>query len=308
MIAILKAATAKGYALETSINKELPDKLLKTDEADFIAGYVFQACREEVGNLVSGSSKFAKGQQAYQRSCVDMAHSKSRHLKKGGDKSLEERFSNMTSFTQAYWSVRTRILNLIKSLRKKRPTTIVSFLKSKQELEKLIHTEVKWHNRGVFRSEEIIYLDSENHEALEALNAFRDRLSTPTERLATHFEDEYAPIRRGIRAAEAKVDTLINRRSSILFIPNAKKKRDIEYNKLSLLNKLAEFTETSKQSAFLPSTLPGIRLVNTNLDIFAPVVDNLLLTTWIVVDGNDTALDVVTSWNAFLSVSRTRED
>jgi hypothetical protein len=301
MLAILKAADAKGYKMEVSIDKELPEKLLKTDEADFAVGYVFQACKEEVGTLVKGTSKFAKGQQAYQRSCVDYAYSSSRHLRKGGDKSLEERFSNMKSFTQSYWSVRTRILNLLKSLRKKRPEALITYLKSKQELEKLIHTQVIWHNRGVFRQEEITYLDSQYHLALEALSGFRDKLNNPTERLATHFEEEYSPVRKAVKDAENVVSSLLNRRSQILFIAKATKKKDVEYNAKPLLEKLAGINDHSRFSAFIPSTLPGIGLNDTNMDILRAVTHTNLPNAWRALEGDIVAQEVCASWNTFLT-------
>lgn len=298
MISILKAAEAKGYELETSLTLELPQNVLKTDETDFVAGYVFQAIQPELGNHLSGTSKFAKGQRAYQRSCIDRYYSKSRHLVRGGDRNLEERFGKM-SFTQAYWSIRTRLVSLFKSLPKKQPTTLVSYLKSRQELEKLIHTQVTWHNRGVFREEEITYLDHRNKTALSDLESFRNLLSNPTERIAAHFEEEYAPVRKGLSDAEAEVSAIISRRSALLFIPG-KKKRDLEFNQRRLLDKLSTFTKQSEMALFMPNTLPGISLNVTTVNSMSPLSDELLERTY-GVDGNVQAVDVCTSWNAYLA-------
>lgn len=299
MISIIKAAEAKGYELETSLTLEMPQNVLKTDESDFVAGYVFQAIQPELGNYLSGTTKFAKGQRAYQRSCIDRYHSKARHLVRGGDKQLEERFGKMNSFTQAYWSVRTRLVSLLKSLPKKQPATLVSYLKSRQELEKLIHTQVTWHNRGVFREEEITYLDHRNKTALSDLQSFRDLLSNPTERLSAHFEDEYAPVRKGLSDAESEVSSIISRRSALLFIPG-KKKRDLEFNQRRLLDKLSTFTKQSEMALFMPNTLPGISLLVTTVNSMSPLSDELLERTYSV--GEQTqAVDVCTSWNAYLA-------
>jgi hypothetical protein len=301
MISILKAAELKGYILETSIDKELPDKLFKTDEADFCAGYVYQAAQASVGQLVQGKSKFAKGQAAYQRSCVERVHKEARHLKRGGDSLLDERLSTMKSFTKAYWSVKARIGSLFKSIPKKSMGPLVSYLKSKQELEKLIHTSLSWDNRGVFRPEEVSYLNVRYNQAVSALSGFREQLSTPTERLATSFEESYNAVRRLVRAAESEVDTLINRRAAILFVPNAKKKRDVEWNKTKLLDKIATFTESAKISAFMPSTLPGIRLISAEYDVMVPIADGDLGTVYQFDPDNDTQSECLYSWNAYLS-------
>jgi len=300
MIAILKAAQLKGYVLETSLEKDLPEKVLKVDDADFAAGYVYQASREVLGDYVNGNSKFAKGQQAYQRSCIDRHYRQARHLKKGGDSKLDERFSKMKEFTKDYWSVRTRITSLFKSLNKKTPVNLISYLLSKQELEKLIHTSLSWDNRGLFRSEEITYLNSRNSDELEALTAFRARLDSPSERLASHFEEDYARIRRDIKASEAEVAACINRRADVIFVKNAKKKRDIEYNKRKLLDKVAEFTEVGKVSAFSPHSLPGISLISTTANLIRAVADDQLWTQWRVPDDDNEAREVVTSWNSYL--------
>jgi len=301
MIAILKAASQKGYIIETSLDKEVPEKILKTDEDSFVAGYVFQACQHDLGSYVSGSSKFSKGRAAYQKSVISVRFSHARHLKKDGDKILSKRLSEMKSFTQAYWSLRTRIVGLLTSLPKHTVVTdVVSYVKSRQELEKLIHTEVIWHNRGVFRNEEIQYLDARNNNALEALEGFKNSLNHPTEQLALHFEEQYLPIKNSIRRAEDEVRTILNRRSDILFVKAAKKKRDVEYNKRKLYDKIAEFTDTGKVSAFIPSTLPGIRLRDATHNIMVASAPEALDGVWEPIGTNPHYGDVISSWNVYL--------
>jgi hypothetical protein len=301
MVSILKAASAKGYILETSIDKEMPAKILKTDDEQFVAGYVYQALQPELGDLDSGTSKFAKGKQAYQRSCIERTHKNSRHLKRGGDTLLEKRVGQMTSFTQAHWSDRNRLLSLLKSLDKKRPTNLVSYLKSRQEMEKLIHTSVSYDNRGVFRPEEIDYLNNRYRSQMDALQAFRDRLTSPNERLATHFEEDYSRIRRDVKAAEQEVQTTLNRRADLLFVKGAKKKRDIEFNKTKLLDKIASFDSPDRIAAFIPSTLPGIGLKVTTHNILLPIDNKPWTDIWSVPQGDNAAQGVITSWEAYLA-------
>jgi len=309
MIAILKAASLKNYSIETSLDKEVPEKILKTEDASFVAGYVFQAHQEVLGPLVTDSSKFAKGRAAYQRSCIQVYHSSSRHLKKDGDKILTKRLSEMKSFTQAYWSLRTRIVSLLTSLPKKSAgDDLRTYVKSKEDLNKLIHTQLVWRNRGVFRSEEIAYLDSRHSAATDALMTFKDSFENPTLALARDFDAAYAPIKNGIRTAEAEIVALYNRRSDILFLKNAKKKRDVEYNKMKLLDKIAGFTEHGKLSAFIPATLPGIGLLDATVDIMQPVRPEQLETTWSRPANIPQAWEVVTSWNAYLAHFLQSED
>jgi hypothetical protein len=301
MISILRAAEHKGYTLETSIDKSLPAKILKTEDEAFVVGYVYQALKPELGDYDQGTSKFAKGRQAYQRSCIERVHKNSRHLQRGGDKKLEERIGKMNSFTQTYWSVRNRILGLLKSLDKRQPGSLVSYLKSRQELEKLIHTSVSFDNRGVFRPEEIDYLKLRYKQPLTELQQFRDRLTTPNERLATHFDEDYALIRRMIKDVESECQTTLNRRADLLFVKNAKKKKDVEWNKTKLLEKIATFDSPERIGAFIPSTLPGIRLVLTTHNVMLPIDNRPWTEIFSVPQEDQAAVGVITSWEAYLA-------
>jgi hypothetical protein len=303
-ISILKAATLKGYTLETSIQEGVPEKILKTEDADFAAGYVYAASQETIGTYVTATSKFAKGQQAYQRSCIDRHHRSKKHLKCDGDSKLTDRFSKMKSFTKDYWSMRTSILNLFKSIRKLVPGELVSFLKSSQELEKMIHTSIDWQNRGVFRAEEVLYLNELHEDSLSLLNNFRDRIRNPNERLATHFTEDYTVVRTSLKAAEAQTGTIMNRRAAVLFKANAKKKADVEWNKLKLLEKIASFEDPAKVAHFIPSSLPGIKCTRTQINVMLPLPDTELFTVFDD-DDDDHAHDVITSWNAYLGQVRT---
>jgi hypothetical protein len=181
-------------------------------------------------------------------------------------------------------------------------------MKSKEELIKGIHTQLSWRNRGVFRNEEIAYLDSLFHNATEALTGFINKLSHPDSQLAENYDDEYATVRSAVKNCEMRVAGLINRRAAIVFIPNSKKKKDIEYNKKKLLEKLTMIEAKDKITAFVPTSLPGIGTKKTIADLFKVLSLSELETSY-EVQGDELAVEVCTSWNQFLSgLSRNEEE
>jgi hypothetical protein len=300
MYAILSAATEKDYVFELHSEKELPPKVLKTEDASFFAGFVRQAKEAEVGTRIEATTRYAKGRECFQRLCVERHFGKANHLHKDGSDRFKKKMSSQTCFTKEFFHYRAAIQTLFLSLRAPKPADLKSFMKSKEELIKGIHTQLSWRNRGVFRPEEITYLDSLFQDSTEALTGFIRRLSDPDSLLAEKYEDEYAAVRTKVRYCENQVTGLINRRASIVFIPNSKKKKDIEWNKKKLLEKLALIEAKDKITPFMPTSLPGIVLERPIADVFAALSLTRLQETYAL--GEDPlAAEVVTSWNQFLT-------
>lgn len=308
MYAILSAAEMKGYAFELHSEKELPPKVLKTEDSAFFAGFVRQAKEAEVGERIQATTRYAKGRECFQRLCCERHYGKATHIHRNGSERLKQKMSAQTCFTKEFFTYRSAIQTLFLSLKAPKPGDLTTFMKSKEELIKGIHTQLSWRNRGVFRNEEITYLDSLFHNSIEALNGFIGRIGNPDSLLAEKYEDEYRAVREKVKASEMQVAGLINRRASIVFIPNSKKKKDIEWNKKKLLDKLASIESKDKIVPFMPASLPGIVLEKGISDVFAVLSLNSLQETYSVGDDN-LAAEVCTSWNQFLSgLSRNEED
>jgi hypothetical protein len=255
MMSILKICEIKGYQPVLSEN-ELPKSVLETKEGAFFAGYVLASTRHETGEMNSGSSKFAKGEKAFQTYSVEKAYGKARHLKTGGQAKLTERLSAMKGFTQAYWGLRGSVVALFKSLRPSVVTNLETYVLSKNELLKNVKTKLQCENGGCFRSEELMYLSNRYSNAKASLNAFLARLDNPTEDLAKRFDEVYAPVKTIVDRADSEIKANLASRARILF-PQDKKKATVQWSKKPLSEKLQDLDE-EKKLVFKPESLPGI--------------------------------------------------
>jgi hypothetical protein len=227
----------------------------------------------------------------------------------GVDK-LNKRLSAMTGFTKEWWSCRNSIGILFRSLDLKKPrqTDLITFWRSKEELRKNVHTSYTWRNRGVFRPEEIAYLDNRFQEQTESMDEFIRSLDEPSEELTLHYEDQYREARVAIRHCENSVLSTINARAQILFIANAKKKRDVDLNKRKLGDKLHSITNPVNMMVFMPNSLPGIMATVEGLAPMAPQPQDRLMTLYRGPQDDESAANVIISWNTLISQLPTEED
>jgi hypothetical protein len=188
-------------------------------------------------------------------------------------------------------------MTIFKSLPAARVTHLETFMRSKSDIMKDIKTKFAYANGGLFRPEEITYLDSRYHDAKEVLDRFLTDLSTPTAELAAHFNDRYSAVKSAIRRCDDEIRLCASSRARIAF-PNSKRKADILFSKRPLAEKLALMTDTSR-GQFTPETLPGLtrtgnstQVIGSNLfkaECYASIGDNELqmsvVDTWFTGPG-----------------------
>jgi len=300
MVTICTAAHKRGYTLETSTTKSLAVAVLKTPEAAWFAGYVSQCLLETTGERIDSTSKFAKGQSSFQTRSVGVRYGNAKHLRTDGEAKMIKKLNEMSGFTKDYWGLRGALMALFKSLPANRVTNLETYLQSLPVLKKNIKTSFIWDNRGLFRNEEITYLNQRFHTEVETYNSFITSLSNPTPELARDFDALYERARRGISNVESTLTGTINRRAQLLFVKNAKKRKDIEWNKTKLLDKIAGFETADRILPFMPQSLPGIALVRELPSLVAPVA-NADLPNHFTCDSPEVfGPDVCASWNEFV--------
>jgi hypothetical protein len=299
-ISMVAVAVKLGYYLvlgETSV----PAAVLNTDEGHFFAGYVNQALASVTGARKTGASKFSKGEQAFQLYCVDTHYKNTRHLRHGGHEKLSRRLSSLKGFTKEWWSTRNHIITLFKALPAKPVTELETFVVSQEELRKLMKTSYSWDNRGIFREEEIAYLKSRYSSMVAEYENFVASTKVPSEALCRSFDALYETAVNPIRRCEQEISAAINLRSQFLFL-NSKKKKDIEWNKTKLLDKIEKISDESKFSRFMPDSLPGIRRIKALPNIMEAVPQNQITQYWGFPDDNQDAANVCESWNNFVNL------
>jgi len=248
---------------------DLPSGVLETKEGAFFAGFVAASLRKETGPMETGTTKYSKGFKSYQTFCVEKAYSKSVHLRTGGMDKITERLSNMKGFTKDYWGLRGAIMSLFKSIKPIKVTDLQTYMKSKNEISKSIKTKMPFRNGGVFRVEEIAYLDSIYTKSTEELEQFLATLNEPSEELAKNFEAYYTRVRVSVNRVESEVKPIMAARSRILF-PDSKKKKDIKWRDQPLIEKLATLDEKHLVH-FRPQSLPGITVKDSSTELFGGI-------------------------------------
>jgi len=236
--------------------KELPTGVFETNDGKYFAGFVAASTRVNTGPLDKESSKWNKGVRSYQLFCVERQHGKSAHLKIGGMDKLIKRLSAMKGFTKDYWGLKNTIISIFKSIAPKPVTDLQTYMKSKPEIMKDIKTKFVHNNGGLFRAEEIAYLDARYRRPKEELERFLGLLDNPTQELAMGFNGYYTAAKVFVDNANNEMRMCAANRARLAF-PDSKRKQDIAFKKKSLVEKLTELSE-EKLVNWKPDTLPGI--------------------------------------------------
>jgi hypothetical protein len=255
MITLLKLFEVKGWIPALS-EKDLPPAVLETKEGGFFAGFVSASLKSETGEMASGTSKYSKGVRAFQTFSVEKARGKSIHLRTGGMDKLTERLSGMKGFTKEYWGMRGALAAIFKSIPPSKVSNLNTYFMSKPEIMKNIKTRLLYKNGGVFRPEELTYLDSRYATVQTHLDAFLARLDSPDMELANNFSETYANLKTEVERCDNEIRPVVTARARILF-PQDKRKKTIQWTKQGLSEKLYDLEE-SKLMQFLPETLPGV--------------------------------------------------
>jgi hypothetical protein len=255
MISILTIFEMKGWIPVLS-TKDVVPAVFETNDGAFFAGFVSQALSSETGPMVSSPSKYSKGQKAHQTYSVESRYSQSSHLRIGGMKKVISNLNSMKGFTKEWWSLRSTVIALFKSLPASRVTHLETFMRSREDINKNIKTTFKYQNGGLLRSEEIAYLRNRYSAQHASYEAFQGSLSNPTRDLAENFDASYRVVKSAIDGANEECRLLLANRSRIAF-PASKKKEDVKFSAKSLAEKLSIIPESNLEYWF-PESLPGI--------------------------------------------------
>lgn len=259
MISLLKHMIQMKWMIQMS-TKDLPTSVFETNEAAYFAGFVAQSCMTTTGECIKGISKFSKGARAFQTYSVEKRHGRQSYLRTGGMDSLLKRLSVMAGFTKDWWGLRGTIAAIWREARPVEVTNLETYLKPKQEVLKVIKTKLAYENGGLFRSEEIAYLDQKYANTKQVITQFCNRLDNPSEDLAKNFEQEYAKVKSLVDQCDNALKSLAASRAKVLF-PTGKRKKDINFKKKSLPEKLIELESDEILLVFLPESLPGINRI-----------------------------------------------
>jgi hypothetical protein len=292
MIAIIKLFEIKQWIPVVS-TKELPTAVFETKEGAFFAGFISAASRSETGKLNDGTSKYNKGERAYQTYSVEKEFGKVYHLKIGGLDKLLERLSVMKGFTKDYWGLRGALAAIFKSVKPAKVTELTSFFQSENEIAKHIKTKLHYKNGGIFRPEELAVLDSRYHVVQTELDKFLSTIRQPTEALARDFADKYSYIKGLIDRADNEIKPVMAARARILF-PQDKKKKTVAWSKKSIQEKILDIENDSMLIHFAPDSLPGVQARGQTQQKAGST--QYIKDVYGHFDTNPIVLDMITSW------------
>jgi hypothetical protein len=255
LLSILKLCVLKRWKIQLS-TKELDTKVLESGEGAYFAGFVAMACTSRTGPRITGNTRFSKGAAAYQSYSVERRFGKVPYLRTGGMDSLMKRLSVMKGFTKDYWGLRGTLAALFKSIDPVEVTDLKTYFMPKNEVLKHIRTKLAYENGGLFRTEEIVYLNEGFSSAKQLIQEFDLKLDNPTEEFILNFSKEYAPVKTAVEAVDKSIRLLAVARSKVLF-PPGNKKGIKKFKALPLEEKLDRIAE-ERESLFAPESLPRI--------------------------------------------------
>jgi len=266
MISILKIADLKGYSIVPG-EHELPTVVLHTAEAEYFAGYVAQSCRESTGPREKRASKFYKGVLSHQCASVQKAAGTQVGHLNLVDHTPGRKLAAMTGFVKEYWSLRGAISALFSSIGTNRWTDESTYLKSKQLLEsQVVKRRLPYDNGGVYTVEEILYLKDFFRDKIRIVDAFHDALENPNDDLARSFWERYAPVSRAVKEIQQALGNLFVARARIVFPQKQGSKKQKEWVRKPLPDKLLDLSE-DKLKEWFPAKLPGFRSEITDTEM-----------------------------------------
>jgi hypothetical protein len=142
----------------------------------------------------------------------------------------------MKGFTKDYWAIRGSIAAILKTIKPIEVDDLKTFMLPKSEIMKTIRTKLPFENGGLFRTEEISYLNTRYSAVSRLIMEFTSKLDNPTEEIAKDFSIEYNPVKIAVERVEKEIKLLTVNRSKILF-PAGKKKSIVKFKSKSLEEK-----------------------------------------------------------------------
>jgi len=283
MITILKIADILGYEIIDS-EEELPTQVLKTDKAGYFAGYTAAANEQVLGARIKPSGQWERGYLCKQTEAIlaDVGN-RNAHIRRV-EHNPGKILSDMGGFTKKYWGLRGDLATLFKSL----PTPKVdddskyTYMLSGGELVgKIIRKKLPYENGGIFRKEELQYLNRYYSIPKSCLEKIQRNSQKPTKEFFDSFWTELNKITEDSKLIEKELGTLYASRAKYLFRTGSKKKTDIQWSKKPLDAKLEEMSKEHFIEYFSPKNLPGFpRVIATEANANDPSFENYITQKW----------------------------
>jgi hypothetical protein len=265
-IAILKAFESQGYKVVVS-DKELPATVFKTDKAAYFAGYVSKSQDKFVGDRIKPTNQFEKGQLAKQTEAV-IAHvgKRNAHIRRTPH-SIGKTLAEMGGFTRQYWAFRSAISAIFTRLPNPQVDNVSTFMLSGGELiGKIVRKSLPYQNGGVFRQEELRYLDMYYRTELTTMEKIHKLCQNPSNEFANSFDEKVDELAKICKSIEKDLGALFAQRAAVLFRSQSRKKSDIKWAQKPLNEKLNQLKPEDLRRLFSPTNLPGFVKAERTVD------------------------------------------
>jgi len=212
---------------------------------------------EETGPRIKAGSLYEKGQLYCQTEAVN-AHVGKRngHIRKV-EHSVGKILSEMTGFTREWWSTRSSISTLFNELPKPKATNLSTYMLTGGELiGKIVRKSLPFDNGGIFRPEELQYLNKVYETVKGDLMQLHKLCKNPSEEFAENFWDYVDQLATTSKMIEKDLGSLYAARAKVLFRGNSKKKADVKWNQLTLDEKISSLAIDESRRLFTPTNLP----------------------------------------------------
>jgi hypothetical protein len=311
-ISILKAIEAKRWKIIIS-TQTLAANVLKTEKGMYFAGYVAMSLQDYAGTRIKPSNLFEKGQVARQTEAV-LAHvgRQNAHIRRTPH-SIGKVLADMSGFSRQYWGLRSTISAIFKDppLFKDLPLPevdyVASFMLSGGELVgKIIRRTLPYQNGGVFRKEELQYLDRYYSTEKRSMEKIHKECQDPSEDFAKDFYGHVDTLTDICKRIERDLGTLFAQRAQVLFRSGSRKKSDIKWAQKSIDEKLLGISEENYTRLFCPTNLPGfVKATRTTND--KVTIEEYVYEKYSLKDDTldyEVKLAVCTSYETLLAVRR----
>jgi len=243
MGSILALARTRNYGLCKS-DSDLQVRITDKDQ-NFICGWIAELIQPS-DKIPEGTSQFTKGRRNCIRHYVREAVAGPKEHLHAPSETVGKRIAQL-SFPKDQYAARTRLASLINQTPYEAKVDAQSLMKSREELQKIIKTNIPWHDTMVFFSSERDYLDSLYKNEIALYTGFLNNPSKESKTFWTEFNTCVTPL----RTACAKIKKIHSARSVVLF-PPGDNKQIVNFRKLNLQAKVSSIKIQDFYEKFRP--------------------------------------------------------
>jgi hypothetical protein len=259
VISILKIIQIRGWeACKSSL--EVKTTVLKHEKNMFFAGYVAGCMHDTCGKRIKASNAYERGVLSAQTDAVIASvGNRNAHIRKT-EHTCGKILSEMGGFVREHWATRSAIAMLFKDLPmpKLAPEDLPSYMLTGGELiGKIVRKSLPHSNGGIFRKEELAYLNGKYAATQQMLDDIHRHCKAPGSDFANHFWEYIDELSSKAKQIEKDLGVLYAHRAKVLFRQGSKKKADIKWIRLSLEEKIDQLSLSELGKLFDPCGLPG---------------------------------------------------